>query len=312
MKIAIYGAGGVGGYFGGRLAQTGADVHLIARGEHLEVLRQRGLRVDSVFGDFQVDVPATDDPADIGPCDYVLFCVKAYDTDEAARDLHPLVHEETAVISLQNGVDNEEKLGREIGEEHVLGGLTYVLSYIAEPGTIEHNGGPTTVTFGELDGSRSDRAERFLEACEQAGIDATLSEDVLSDSWQKFAAICAYSGLTAATRLPIGEIRSTPETWKMYRRIIEEVSAVGKAEGIDLPEDLADYVLEAVEGLHPDASSSLYHDLIHDNPMELETLHGEVVRRASEHGIDVSMNEAIYAFLRPWVVRNQRGPQASG
>ena len=141
MKIAVYGAGGIGGYFGGRLARAGADVHLVARGDHLDALRRDGLRVESVRGDFEVDLPATDDPADIGPCDHVLFTVKSFDTEAAARELQPLLHEETAVISLQNGIDNERVLAAEIGEEHVLGGVSRIYSTISEPGTIEHTGG---------------------------------------------------------------------------------------------------------------------------------------------------------------------------
>lgn len=177
MKIAIYGAGGVGGYFGGRLARAGADVHLVARGDHLDALRRDGLRVESVRGDFEVDVPATEEATDIGPCDYVLFTVKSFDTEEAASEMHPLLHEDTAVISLQNGLDNEEKLAAEIGREHVLGGVAYIFSTIAKPGVVEHTGGPTSFTYGEMDGARSDRAERFLEWCERAdGMDAELSD----------------------------------------------------------------------------------------------------------------------------------------
>ena len=306
MKIAIYGAGGLGGYFGGRLAEAGADVHLIGRGDHLDALRNDGLRVESVHGDFEIDVPATDDPTDIGPCDYVLFTVKSFDTEAAAREIHPLLHADTAVISLQNGVDNERVLAAEIGEEHVLGGVSRIYSTISEPGTIEHTGGATTITFGELDGSRSDRAERFLEWCDRAEIDATLSADIRSDIWEKFVVICAYSGLTAAVRLPIGEIRSTPETWVMYRRIMDEVWKVGNAEGIALPENIIDTTLDAIDALEPDLYSSLHYDMTHGKPMELETLNGAVVRRGREHGIDVPMNEAVYAILRPWAVRNQQ------
>ena len=164
MRIAVYGAGGVGGYFGGRLAQAGADVHLIARGAHLQALREQGLRVRSVTGDFEVRAPATDDPADVGSCDFVLFCVKTFDTDAATARLGPLVGEDTAVVSLQNGVENEETLARAVGDDHVMGGAAFIFAEIAEPGVIRHTGGPASITFGELDGRASERA-RAPRAC---------------------------------------------------------------------------------------------------------------------------------------------------
>ena len=163
MRVAVYGAGDVGACFGGRLARAGADVHLIARGDHLDALRGDGLRVESVDGDFSADLPATDDPADIGRCDVVLFSVKPLDTAAAAREFGPLLGDDTAVVSLQNGLDNEETLVAEIGQEHVMGGVAHIFSTIAEPSVVEHTGSPTSFTFGELDGTRSDRAERFLE-----------------------------------------------------------------------------------------------------------------------------------------------------
>ena len=307
MKIAIYGAGGVGGYFGGRLAQAGADVHLVARGDHLDALRRDGLRVESVDGDFDVDLPATDDPAEIGPCDYVLFTVKSFDTEGAARKLPPLLHDDTAVISLQNGIDNEEKLADEIGREHVMGGVAYIFSTIAEPGVIEHTGGPTSFTCGELDNVRSDRAERLLEWCDRAdGMDAELSEAIQTDLWEKAAFICAHAGMTATVRLPLGEIRSQEESWEMYRRIIDEVCRVGRATGVDLPDGTVDRWLEFAEDLGADSYSSLHYDMTHGKPMELEALHGAVVEHGRENEIAVPMTEAVYAILRPWAQRNQQ------
>lgn len=305
--IAVYGAGGVGGYFGGRLAQAGAEVHLIARGGHLEALRRNGLRVESVNGDFELDLFATDDPTDIGPCDYVLFTVKSFDTEGAATDLEPLVADDTAVISLQNGLDNEETLAAEIGREHVLGGVAYIFSTIAEPGVIEHTGGPTSLTYGELDGSRSDRAERFQAWCEKAdGMSAELSEAIRTELWEKAAFICAHAGMTASVRLPLGEIRDQEASWAMYRRIIDEVCAVGRATGIDLSDDAVDRWMDFATDLEGDSYSSLHYDMTHEKPMELEALHGAVVRRGREHDITVPMNEAVYAILRPWAARNQR------
>lgn len=306
MKLAVYGTGGVGGYFGGRLAQAGADVHLIARGDHLQALKQNGLRVDSVHGDFHVELPATDDPGDIGPCDYVLFTVKSFDTEGAARRLGPLLHDDTAVISLQNGLDNEQILADEIGEPHVMGGVAYIFSTIADPGVIEHTGGPAQIIFGELNGDRSGRAVEFLEWCQRAeGMSAELSEDIHTVLWDKASFICALAGMTAAVRLPLGDIRTVPESWTMFRTLLEEVCDVGVAEGVDLPADTVDkWMAFAEDNLGPDTYSSLHYDLTHDKPIELEALHGAVVTRAATHDVAVPMTEAVYAILRPWAVRN--------
>lgn len=305
MKVAVFGAGGVGAYLGGRLAQVGADVHLIARGDHLAALRESGLRVESVAGDFEVDLPATDDPAEVGPCDYVIFTVKSYDTEAAAADLGPLLGEGSAVISFQNGLDNERVIAETIGREHVMGGVARIFSTIGAPGVIEHTGGPTQFVFGELDGSTSARGERFLEICERAeGVDPELSADVEAAIWEKATLICAQAGMTATVRLPLGAIRSVPESWAMYRRIVEEVAAVGRAEGVDLPDDVVDRQVDLAAGLRDDVYSSLHYDMTHGKRMEVEALNGAVVRRAEAAGVDVPMNDAVYAILKPWAVRN--------
>lgn len=310
-KIAVFGAGGVGGYFGGRLAKAGSDVHLLARGAHLEAVRRNGLRVRSVRGDFDIRLPATDHPGEIGPCDYVLFCVKSFDTDEAAGRLEPLLREGTAVVSLQNGVDNEEKIAAQIGWERVIGGVSYIFSDIAEPGVIEDTGGPAKVIFGEIDGSRSGRAEHLLELFQGAGVDAELSDNIKRAIWSKFTFICAQAGMTAAVRLPIGEIRSTPQSWMMFRRIIEEVCTLAAAEGVDLPPDTVDRHLRFAESLEPGGYSSLHHALTHGRRMELEALHGVVVRRGIHHGLSAPMSAAVYAILRPWAVRIERAHESA-
>jgi 2-dehydropantoate 2-reductase len=306
MRIAVYGAGGVGGYFGGRLAQAGADVHLIARGAHLQALRERGLRVRSVKGDFAVRVQATDDPAEIGPCDFVLFCVKAFDTEEAAARLGPLLGDDTAVVSLQNGVDNEEKLAKAIGDRHVMGGAAYIFAGISEPGVIVHTGGPTSITFGELDGQESQRAQQLLACCQRAGFAAELSPNIKTVLWAKLAFICAQAGMTAAVRLPIGEIRTVDAAWSAFQRLVAEVAAVAAADGTPVPPGAQQQALTMARNLEPGGRSSLHDDLVAGRRMELEALHGLVVRRAAEHGVPVPMSEAVYAILKPWAVRNQR------
>src|SRR5262245_44543860 len=306
MRIAVYGTGGVGGYFGGRLAQAGADVHFIGRGAHLRALRERGLRGRSVKGDFDVQAPATDDPADIGACDFVLFCVKAFDTDAAAARLGPLVGDGTAVLSLQNGVENEEKLARAVGEDHVMGGAAFIFAEIAEPGVITHTGGPTSITFGELDGRASERAERLLAGCERAGFGAELSSDIKTVLWAKLAFICAQAGTTAAMRLPIGDIRGADAAWAAFRRLVAEVCAVAAADGSPVPQAAQERAVALAQGLEPDSFSSLHDDLVAARRMELEALHGFVVRRAAQHGLAVPTSETVYAILQPWAIRNQR------
>ena len=307
MKFAVFGAGGVGGYLGARLADADHEVHLVARGEHLAALRANGLRVESVDGDTVVDLPATDDPADIGPCDYVLFCVKAHDTDAAAAALDPLIGSETAVVSFQNGVDNEPTLAAAVGAEHVVGGVAYVFSTIKAPGVVEHTGGPGRFVFGELDGDRTDRIQAFGEALAASeGVDSVLADDVTVELWRKFAFICAQAGMTATTRLPVGEIRETEASWAMFRRLMEEVCAVGRAEGIDLPEDTVTEWLAFARDLESDSYSSLHYDLTHGKRMELDALHGSVLRHAASVDVEVPMNEAVYAVLRPQADRNAR------
>jgi 2-dehydropantoate 2-reductase len=306
MRIAVYGAGGVGGYFGGRLARAGADVRLIARGAHLHALREHGLRVRSVKGDFAVRLPATDDPADIGPCDYVLFCVKAFDTESAAARLGPLLDEGTAVVSLQNGVDNEEKLARTVGADRVLGGAAFIFAGIAEPGVVVHTGGPTSITFGELDGRHTERAQRLLDGCRRAGFGAELSPSIRTVLWAKLAFICAQAGMTAAVRLPIGEIRTVDAAWAAFQRLVDEVCAVAAADGSPVPADARQRALALAQSVEPGSLSSLHDDLVAGRRLELEALHGLVVRRAAGHGVPVPMSEAVYALLKPWEVRNRR------
>jgi 2-dehydropantoate 2-reductase len=307
VKLAVYGTGGVGGYFGGRLARAGVDVHLIARGAHLEALQEHGLKVMSTKGDFHVELPASDDPADVGPCDYVLFTVKSFDNDAAAPRLRPLLGERTAVISFQNGIDNDEEIESALGPGHVMGGAAYIFSRIAEPGVIAHTAGPARIVFGEMDGTRSERAQQFLDACLEADIDAELSNDIRRVLWDKFAFICAQAGMTAAVRLPIGALRTVEESWDAFKRVVEEVCAVAAVDGIELPGDAAQRHALFAEGLEPTGYSSLYDDLSSGRRMELEALHGTVVRRARRHGIPVPVTETIYAILKPWAVRNETG-----
>ena len=310
MRIAVMGAGAIGGYFGAKLALSGQEVHFIARGKHLDELQRSGLRVESVDGDFAVapgpgGVLATADPAAVGPVDIVMFCVKSYDTEVAAEQLAPMIGPSTGVISLQNGIDNEEKLVARLGPDHVMGGVAFIFAQRSGPGVIRHTGGARRIVFGELDGTSSTRASAFLEACQRAGFPAEISPDIRAALWSKFAFICAQAGLTAAVRLSIGEIRDAPESWALFRRVVDEALAVARAEGIDLPADQADRLVAMAAGLEADGRSSLHDDLVAGRRMELDALLGELVRRGRLHAIDVSASEALVAILRPWQKRNE-------
>ena len=307
MKIAVYGTGGVGGYFGGRLARSGVDVHFIARGSHLAALRSGGLRVASVHGDFALrPVAVTADPGEIGPVDYVLVTVKSHHTERVAAGLAPLLHEHTAVVSLQNGVDNEEKLAVAVGEHRVVGGAAYIFSTISQPGTIEHTGGPTAIAVGEWTAGRSERVGRLVEACRAAGFGAEESDNIRVTLWTKFAFICALAGTTAAIRLPIGEVRAAPASRELFRRVAAEVCEVARAEAIPLPADVPERHVAFTDGLEPGGYSSLHHDLTHGHAMELDSLLGEVVRRGARAGVATPMSEALYAVLQPWDLRADR------
>jgi 2-dehydropantoate 2-reductase len=236
----------------------------------------------------------------------VLFSVKAFDTAVAAARLGPLVGEGTAVLSLQNGLENEEELVRAVGEDHVMGGAAFIFAEIASPGVIRHTGGPASITFGELDGRASERAERLLAYCEQAGIGAELSATIKTVLWAKLAFICAQAGLTAATRLPIGEIRMADAAWAAFGRIVAEVCAVAAADGYPVPRAAQERALALAQAAEPGSFSSLHDDLVAGRRMELEALHGFVVRRAAQHGVAVPTTEAVYAVLLPWAIRNLR------
>ena len=309
VKVTVVGAGGVGGYFGGRLLQAGVDVTFVARGAHLEALNANGLHVRSVRGDFTVPVRATEDPGSSRAADYVLVTVKSYDTDRVASMLGPLVGEDTAVVSLQNGVDNEERLAAVLGDDRVVGGAAYIFATIAEPGVIDHTGGPASVVVGEWRGGTSQRVTALVESFRAANVTADDSSNIRAVLWSKFAFICAQAGVTAAVRLPIGEIRSQPAGRELFRNLAAEVCAVAAAEGVELPADLPDKTLDFADALEPGGGSSLYHDLVHGRRMELDTLLGEVIRRGEQRGVDVPTSRAVYGVLQPWAARAELSAQ---
>jgi 2-dehydropantoate 2-reductase len=302
MRIVVVGAGGTGGYFGGLLARAGEDVTFIARGAQLKALRTRGLTLESrLAGTFTIPVQATDDPSEIGPVDLILFCVKTYDVDAAAESIRPLIHPDTMLLSLQNGIGNEERIAQAAGHDSGIGAVAYIVSTIKAPGVVAQTAGPGKIVFGELDGGTSPRTERLHDMLQRAGIVAELHPNVHVVIWQKFLFICAFSGVTAVTRVPIGTILADPVTQDLFRGTSEEVEAVARAGGIDLPADCVEQAMTHAASVEPWGSSSLYRDLVGGQRLELESLNGEVVRRGSEHGVETPLNFAIYAALRPYV-----------
>jgi 2-dehydropantoate 2-reductase len=278
MRIAIMGAGAVGGYFGARLARGGAEVVFIARGTHLAALRERGLIIESPWEPIVITkVEATDDPASVGPVDVVLFSVKLWDTEAAARALAPMIGPTTAVVSLQNGVQKDDVLRSFLGEAAVMGGVTYLATTIARPGVIAQTGSVQRMVFGEYDGRRSQRAAALLAACERGGIDAELSTNIRRAIWEKFVFLVALSGATTAMRAPLGRIRENPRSRAFLLDLMREAVAVGRALGVDLPEDYAQERLAFADALPPDMSSSMYHDLERGQRLELAWLSGAVM-----------------------------------
>jgi 2-dehydropantoate 2-reductase len=304
MRIAVMGSGGTGGYFGGLLARAGEEVTFIARAAQLKAIRDNGLAIKSVLaGDFTITAKATDNPFDIGPVDFVLFCVKAYDNAVAADQIRPLIGPQTIVLSVQNGIDNEKQIGDVVGHEHVVGAVSYVSSTIESPGVIAQTAGPGKIVLGEMEGGTSQRTEKLKNTLQNAGIAAELHPDIQVALWQKFMAICGVNGVTALTRLPIGEILVCAETRKLLRRTMEEVEAVARASGVALPETCVDQSMAFFSSFEPLMRGSMYYDLAAGRHLELDVLNGRVVCMGKELGIPTPMNFAIYAALKPYKVK---------
>ena len=298
-RFAIMGSGGVGGYFGGRLAQAGFDVSFIARGAHLAAIRSEGLRINSSLGDAHIQpARATDNPADIGPVDYVLFATKLWDTSSAGEACRPLIGPETAVISLQNGVDAEDQLARILGAAHVMGGVSAISAVISAPGVIAHASDFATIFFGERDGSSSARGERLLAALTGAGIDAKMPPDIGKAIWLKFIFLVGLSALTSLTRAAIGRVREDADCRALLSQVLAESAAVARARGIALDEDTAEERLAMIDGLPHTMTSSMAGDLARGNRLELDWLSGAVVRMGREHGIATPANGFIYTALK--------------
>lgn len=298
MKIAIMGSGGVGGYFGARLAKAGAEVSFIARGAHLAAMREHGLKVESGLGDIHLPkVNVTDDPRTIGKVDLVLFSVKLRDTETAAQSIKPLFGPDTGILSFQNGVQKDDILRGVFGEKPVMGGVAYIATAIGRPGVIKHTGTLQRLVFGEYDGRRSPRAEAFLAACLKGGVDAQLNDDIRRQIWEKFVFLVALSGTTTTMRRPIGPIRAHPQTRAFLLEIMREAVKVGRAHGVALPEDYAEQRLAFCDSLPEDMTSSMHHDLERGNPLEVQWLSGGVAQLGEKAGIPTPANRAVWDIL---------------
>jgi 2-dehydropantoate 2-reductase len=292
------GSGGLGGYFGALLARGGADVSFIARGGHLEAMRRGGLRVDGGPDPFHLEqVNATDDPEEVGPVDLVMVCVKLWDTEAALRQLRPLVGPATALVSFQNGVLKDSYLRAAFDDSQLIGGVAYVATTVSEPGVIRRTGPLQRLIVGEFDGRRSARVEAFRSACVAGGINAEISSDIRREIWEKFVFLTGLSATTTTMRVPIGPIRENPQSRALLLDIMREVVAVGRAHGVPLPEDYAEQRLKFADGVAPDMTSSMYHDLERGNRLEVRWLSGGVVELGHEAGVETPLNRAVAAIL---------------
>lgn len=301
MRVAVMGAGGLGGVIGAFLARAGEDVAFVARGAHLEAIRERGLTVESpVAGTFTVPALATDDPAGVGAVDLVVFGVKSYGLEEAAGQMRPLLGPDTVVLPVQNGIDAAERIGRLVGMNKVLAGTSYVGGTIVAPGVIRHNKLFNKLIFGEPDGGSSARTDVLRATLERAGFIAEVPTDIRVALWEKFCLLTATGGVTAMTRLSFGPIFACPETRDLFRGAIAEAHAVGQTYGVPLAHDFVDRSMEQLAGLPPETRGSMGRDLEAGKRLEIESLNGTVARLGRELGVPTPLNFAVYAALKPY------------
>lgn len=300
MRIAIMGTGGVGGYYGGLLSQKGQEVMFIARGAHLQAMREKGLQVKSVHGDFLVSpAKATDDPWEVGPVDLILFCTKTYHTDIAAQAIKPMVGKDTVVVPLQNGIDAADRIGAYVGKEHLVGGVTWLSAAIEAPGVIGQYSQFRRVVLGEFDGKMTARLAAIYETLQAASITVELSDDILKVLWTKFVFISSTSALGSLTRATIGGYRQVPETREVLTDALGEVAAVAQARGVKLDGDIVSKTLEFIDNASPDMITSMQRDVEAGRASELESMIGVVPRLGRQAGVSTPVMRLAYALLKP-------------
>lgn len=299
MKVAIIGTGGVGGYFGGKIAKAGFDVTFLARGKQLEALQNNGLTVKSILGDFHVDsVQATDSISSIGKCDLVILCSKAWQLKEVLIDLKSILKDDSVILPLQNGVVAADELETVINKNNIIGGLCRIFSQIESPGVISHFGISPIIIFGEIDNSKSDRILRIKEMFDKSGIDSRISDNIIAELWKKFIGICV-SGLLAVAKSTYGEIRELPETRQMMIDLMNEVYSLSQKIGIQIESDFVDKSVLAIDKFPYETTSSLTRDVWEGKPSEIEYQNGTVVRLAEKYNVDVPINRFVYSCILP-------------
>lgn len=310
MRIAVMGTGGMGGFYGGKLAVTGQDVTFIARGAHLAAMQKDGLTLHGPDGEIRVDpTHATADPAGLDPVDAVLFCVKLYDAEEAAELIRPIVGDETLVISLMNGVDGPARIAEVLAKGHVVGGAAYDSATISGPGRVEYRKGPNRLILGALTGQQHPMTETFAAAGIKAGFDVQISDNIQATLWEKFVLLATNAGLTALTRQPVGVVYTDPDLRRLATEMMAEVIAVAEASGVTLPADLIDRSLAILDSFSPDMYASAYFDLANGKRMEVGSFSGLIARLGDEYAVPTPHHRTVYACLKPYI---DGAPAATG
>jgi 2-dehydropantoate 2-reductase len=301
LRITVIGPGGVGGYFGARLAAAGSDVTFVARGAHLEAMRRSGLRLDSEIGNLTLDpIKVVADASEVPAADTILFAVKMRDTESAARSLRGLVAKGAAVFTFQNGVESADQVGRIVGAENVVPGVARIGSHISAPGVVKQIGTFCRLEFGERDGKPSPRTAAFLEACTRAGFEAVVRENIEREIWMKFGMLAPLSGMTALTRTPIGPLRANPQSRALIEAAIEETVAVGMALKTGLRPADADDLMRLMDSFPDGLMASMAHDLLAGKPIEIDGLSGAVARLGKSCGVPVPTHTFIAQALAPF------------
>ena len=305
MRIAVYGAGGVGGYFGARLAAAGNDVVFIARGAHGAAMAAQGLQVKSQLGDLTLEkVTVSDRPMDLAPIDLVMLCVKLYDLDDAAAALRPALSKDALVIPFQNGVDSEERLSAVLGADRVAAGIAYISATVAEPGVIAHHNSSCTLVVGPQDeaqaAGQAERLQAFVAAGKAADFSAVYREDMTRALWEKFVLLAPFATVTALSRQPAGVIREDADMLALFAAAVQEAVDVGRAAAVDLDDEIAERCVSGMKALPPHMKASMCHDLEAGRRLELEGLTGAVMRLGERHGVDTPVHRTAYAALKPY------------
>ncbi|HEY5124650.1 MAG TPA: 2-dehydropantoate 2-reductase [Ignavibacteria bacterium] len=306
MKIGIIGAGGVGGYFGGKLAFAGFDVTFISRGEHLKALQENGLTVKSILGDFKIDrINATNRFSDLGAVDLILICVKAWQVKEIAKKLKSIVNENTIVIPLQNGVSAIDELKEHLNESNIAGGLCFIISKIESPGIINHFGVEPSIVFGENDNTKTERLNNIKEVFDKSGIESKISDDINADIWKKFITICV-SGLLAVTKTTYGELRALKQTRKMMVELLKEIYKLSQKATVKIKSDFVDKTISLIDTYPYNSTSSLTRDVWEGKPSEIDYQNGTVVRLGHKYGVETPVNKFIYNCILPMELKARR------